>query len=139
MHIIAKNHKRQLQLVHNAKNLSHGASVQKSTLLPERLYFSSGNKAYRMPCDDVIYCKSDSNYCHIIGRDKRYFICQTLKWVLGQLPISQFIRVHHQYVVNTRSIISLDKRDWNLEIHTGEKIPVSRSNRAAVARLFQEY
>lgn len=119
--------------------LRRNSSALTEMNIGHRLHFTMGSVAYRIDCREIIYCKSDSNYCHIIGRDKKYFICQTLKLVSRQLPLSQFIRVHHQYVVNAGCIISLDRHDWKLEIRTGEKIPVSRSHRAAVARLFHEY
>ncbi|HLF64258.1 MAG TPA: LytTR family DNA-binding domain-containing protein [Saprospiraceae bacterium] len=110
---------------------------KKSPTHLNKLCFSEGTSKYLLPYHDVIYFKSDSNYCHIIGRDQKYFICQTLKWVSRQLPLSQFIRVHHRYAVNIDDIKSLNISTWNIEISTGEYIPVSRTNRAAVRELFQ--
>lgn len=73
---------------------------------------------------EILYIKSDGNYIEIFLREKKYTIREKLTDFLEQLPKSNFLQVHRQYVVNTNKI---DTFDYNEALINGEKIPISKT------------
>ena len=92
-----------------------------------------------IPWEEIIYCKSDSNYCEInlIG-DRKMVASKTLKYFEMNLPADQFYRVHKSYLVNFQHIKKYLKREGGeLFMSNGQVIPVSRTCRDEVLRRIQ--
>lgn len=84
--------------------------------------------------NDIIYCRSVSNYTTIFTRQGRSFTCcKTLKDIESRLPAEMFIRIHASYLVNMQDITALKGRGkLEVEVNNGIVLPVSRLKRKAL-------
>lgn len=83
--------------------------------------------------DDILYCKSDGNYCNIyLCSGKSLLLTKKLKHVQSLIKCQQFHRVHHSYYVNLKKIQTFNKTENVIILNTGEEIPVSRSRKQEV-------
>lgn len=92
-----------------------------------------------VPWNEIIYCKSDSNYCelHLTG-NRRIVASKTLKYFESNLPLSQFYRVHKSYLVNLHHIKKYLRRDGGELVMSDNKLlPVSRNHREKILKLIQ--
>ena len=86
--------------------------------------------------DDIIYCKSVSNYTTIYVQGGKSYMCsKTLKEIEAKLPSDQFLRVHDSYLVNVQSITCLKKKTGELEIENNLLLPISRAKKTAIYQL----
>ncbi len=86
--------------------------------------------------EDIVYCKSTSNYTTIFTHDnKSYLCCKTLKEIASKLPEELFIRIHHSYVVNIHFITAVKKQKSEMEIDNRIMLPVSQSRKAGIYKL----
>ena len=67
--------------------------------------------------DEIIYCRSDSNYTNIfmINTDE-LLISKSLAKFSKELTQSKFIRVNQSYLVNIQYIKSIDKRKRKIHL-----------------------
>ncbi|HZV70350.1 MAG TPA: LytTR family DNA-binding domain-containing protein [Saprospiraceae bacterium] len=83
---------------------------------------------------EIIYVESESNYIRFHLVDKRLvFAAKTLKEVSNMLEGAGFIRVHKSFMLHPDRIKQYDIANNLLQLRSGEKIPVSRSNRKMVS------
>lgn len=86
----------------------------------------------------IIYCEADSNYTrfHLEGGEQ-YMVAKTLGDVQDVLEMSDFLRVHRQYIVNLAHIQKLVRGEGTyLLLTNGKSIPVSRQQKD---RLMQQF
>lgn len=81
-----------------------------------------------VPVEEIMYLKSDSNYCHIhLVNDKSIYVSKPLKHFTAMLEDFEFIRVHQSWAINVRFIRKYSKSDGGEIILTNEKrIPLSK-------------
>ncbi|MES2774411.1 MAG: LytTR family DNA-binding domain-containing protein [Bacteroidota bacterium] len=86
--------------------------------------------------EDILYCKSTSNYTTIFTRsDKSYLCSKTLKEVESKLPQDIFFRIHQSYIVNLQCIVSLKKQCCELELENQLHIPFSVTKKSELYKL----
>lgn len=92
-----------------------------------------------VPWEEIIYCKSDSNYCELnLTGNRKMVASKTLKYFEAHLPSSQFIRVHKSYLINLQHIKKYLKREGGeLLMSNGKGIPVSRNSREEILKRLQ--
>lgn len=90
-------------------------------------------------CNEIIYIKSDGNYCTLKLTGKRKIVAsKTLKYFEGALTGNQFFRVHKSYLVNPEHIRKYLKKDGGeLLMSNDEMIPVSRNHRDDILQFMQ--
>jgi two-component system, LytTR family, response regulator len=83
---------------------------------------------------EIIYCKSDSNYCELyLTFNRKIVASKTLKYFESNLPSNQFLRVHKSYLVNLHHIKKYLKRDGGeLVLSNNTILPVSRNHREQI-------
>lgn len=80
--------------------------------------------------DEIVYCKSESNYTNIVTSKKTILVSKTLKFIQDLLPDDRFLRVHNSYVVNLSHIKEYSRKDGGfVMVSNGEKIKVSSSKK----------
>jgi two-component system, LytTR family, response regulator len=91
--------------------------------------------------DEIIYCKSDSNYCTLVLSGKRKITAsKTLKHFEDLLNKEQFIRVHKSYLINRNHIKKYLKKDGGeLVMSNNDVIPLSRNIRDEIVKLIQTH
>ncbi len=120
------------------KNISSKTALNQTDLLL-KLVTSQRDKKIKVPTSkgitfispsDIIYCKSESNYVHIITVNQTVFIAKTLKYIHSLLNQSYFVRVHNSIVVNEQHVAEYVKSDGGyLLMSNGDKVKVSSSKR----------
>jgi two-component system LytT family response regulator len=86
-----------------------------------------------VPIDDIVLVTSDSNYAYLhLGSGKKLLCAKTLKYFDGILRSHNFLRVHHQYLINPAYLIRIHKgKQMEVELSHGLIARVSRTNKAA--------
>ncbi len=108
--------------------------IKKSLL--KKLAVSLSDEVRFIAFEDIIYCRSNSNYTTIFTQDgNHYLCCKTLKDIESKLPPDNFIRIHHSYLVNLQSITAFKKQSCELEIDNKLLLPVSRSHKTMLYEL----
>lgn len=81
--------------------------------------------------DSILYCESDGNYTRIYLADKkRFMISKTLKDIENLLPQTDFLRIHHSYVVNINHIKEYIRGEGGeVLMSDGEVLRVSRNKK----------
>ncbi len=80
--------------------------------------------------NEIIYCKSDSNYTHIFTTSKTYIVSKTLKFIQSALPKDSFLRIHNSYLVNADYISEYSRKDGGYVVLTdGTSLRVSNSRK----------
>ena len=96
------------------KNTIQLPFVKRDVLQPELVYknkllIHTNSGIIPITKEDIVFLKSDSNYCEIHTKEGKKICCsRTLKYVSSKLPLSNFMRVHNSYVVNVGFITSID-------------------------------
>lgn len=81
--------------------------------------------------EDILYVKSDGPYSHFYFADgKRLLISKTLKESEESLPVQQFFRIHHSYLVNMTFVQKYIRGEGGeVVMSNGDHIPVSRNKK----------
>lgn len=113
----------------NEDMMSSEGEDENSFILRNSFFFKKKGIHHKVVIKDIVYIKSDENYCEIHTAKGESFLARiTLAKVEQILPTDLFLRIHRQYIIKTESIESIDFQDSVLMI--GNKtLPVSRSRR----------
>lgn len=106
--------------------------VENSTNLtsPKKISFNSDGKVIFIDPKNILYCKSDSNYCELFTVDKeKILLVQTLKSVEKKLSNHSFMRIHNSYLINMNLIKEYHKQDDLVLLIDGTTVPVARSRK----------
>lgn len=105
-------------------------------MLFKKLAITVNDEVKFIAYEDIIYCKSTSNYTTVFTRfDTSYLCSKTLKDVESKLPQDLFFRIHHSYVVNVQCIVSLKKQCCELELENHLRIPFSGNKKSELYKL----
>ncbi len=102
--------------------------------IKDSLFLKKGHHFERVSLDQILYLEADNNYCTIYTEDGRFVYSTVLKNVEKQLPQDRFLRIHRSFVVNIDSVTGFE---GNLLFLGSNKVPVSKSHREEVFRLFK--
>lgn len=109
--------------------------------LKEKIPVPDNDGIELVPCDDIIYCKSDSNYCTLVlSGNRKITASKTLKHFEDNLSKDQFIRVHKSYLINRNHMKKYLKKDGGeLVMSNNDVVPLSRNTREEIVKLIQSY
>ncbi len=87
---------------------------------------------------NVLFLESMGNFStiHIIKNEKHITLIN-LKNIEEQLPATQFMRVHRQYIINLDHILSLS-HDGNIHLREGHVIPLGSLYKAGLMRIINQ-
>lgn len=90
--------------------------------------------------DEILYVKSDGPYSHFHFTDKRKMvISKTLKEAEEVLPVQDFFRVHHSFLVNMKYVHQYIRGEGGeVILINGESIPVARSRKQEFLGLLEK-
>ena len=111
--------------------------LQVSKKMPfKKLAITVNDEVRFIAFEDIIYCKSTSNYTTIFTRsDKSYLCSKTLKDVESKLPQDHFFRIHQSYLVNLQSIVALKKNCCEVELENHLHVPFSVNKKLELYKL----
>lgn len=74
----------------------------------------------------IEYVRVEGKYVSIATHEESFLIEMSLKLLQQKLPEKQFIQVHRNYVVNMNLVKKLHLSDNQIELLSGNRIPMSR-------------
>jgi DNA-binding LytR/AlgR family response regulator len=110
-----------------------GQVMQKPQLKEDHLIIRADRKLYKVNYEDLVYIEGQKAYVTFHTKKKNITALASLKELEEQLPSSHFIRIHKSYIVSIHEIESLE---GNLVGIGGQRLPVSKSYRPAVEKVF---
>lgn len=95
---------------------------------PERLALKTLKGYSFFSNNEIIYFKSDDNYCKLIHENgKSIHIGMNMKSLEELLDGKDFVRIHRGTMVNKSKVINFAKEDGGtVEMTNGDKLPISR-------------
>ncbi len=110
------------------------AELQKSG---DSFSFKTGSGLFCIKLCEIMYFESDGNYIELHSTNDTYKFRGTIASVESELTGKSFIRIHKGFIVNLRHVFALHGDD--LELDSGERLPVGRSNKDNVKRALMRY
>ncbi|EDP70843.1 response regulator [Flavobacteriales bacterium ALC-1] len=98
------------------------------------LFLKKNHHFERVPLQEILFLKADSNYCSVYTKSDRFIYSVGLNKIEEQLPTKRFMRVHRSYVVNINSVKGYE---GNMLFIDKEKVPVSKAHKSKVFKLFR--
>jgi two-component system, LytTR family, response regulator len=95
-----------------------------------RIVVRKGNAINLIPVDQIRYVEAQDDYVMIYHTTGKALKQQTMKFYEDNLPKTDFVRIHRSYIVKVQEIKGIEPygKDNHVAIlHTGDKLPVSRS------------
>ncbi|MFI5157190.1 MAG: LytR/AlgR family response regulator transcription factor, partial [Chitinophagales bacterium] len=92
-----------------------------------------------VPAEQLIYCEANDNYTILYLKNKSKIVaCRTLKDIEEQVQdFSNFIRVHHSYLVNLNEVTKYIRGEGGYLVMTdGTTVNVSRSRKEILMKKF---
>ena len=84
-----------------------------------------GKQLHVVMTPNILYLQAYGDYVTVVTPQGKFLKEQTLKYFEAHLPQELFVRVHRSYIVNIRSIASIErygKEQYILSLHNKEKI-----------------
>lgn len=91
-------------------------------ILKGSFFVKKNNLLYNLKVDDILYIKSEGNYCDIFASEK-FAIKISLTQLLKQLPQDDFVRIHQRYVIQLNKIGFIDTRTNEISVG-GNNLPM---------------
>lgn len=101
----------------------------------ERLLVPDGERLQLIDAASIEWLEADDNYVHVHTAARSYLLRRTLQDLLSQLGGQHFVRIHKSTAVNLGCIGSLTplfKGDYDLHLHNGRLLRLSRRYREAL-------
>jgi len=88
------------------------------------LAFKDGHSIFNIPTSIILYAKSEGNYLDVVTDKKVYTIRYSLQWLIENLPVNEFKKVHRSYVVNSKKVTQVTSKSVFIN---NIEIPLSRN------------
>lgn len=99
----------------------------------QKITLPTGNAYEIVNIKDIIRCEADASYTHFyLSSGKKLMISASLKHYEDLLPENDFIRIHHQHLINMNHVTRFLKQDGGYAVMSdGSQIEVSRRKKDA--------
>ncbi len=91
-----------------ARHASNSNENLEKTATEDSMFLRQNNQFIRLYFKDILWVKSDGNYCIIKTETRRFIIKKSLVKFYQELPKDDFIQVHRRYVVQFSVIDRVD-------------------------------
>nr|WP_256534250.1 LytTR family DNA-binding domain-containing protein [Lewinella sp. JB7] len=102
---------------------------------PAYLFVKDGTRSVRVNFADIQYIEGMKDYVRIHLPDRKVTTLQSLKHLVEVLPATDFIRVHHSYIVGVRWIEEVQRDEVNV---AGKLLPVSDTYRGGLREFVED-
>jgi len=106
----------------------------------ERLLIRDGTRVQVVPVATIDYIEAQDDYVAVVASGRQWLKSQRLAELETQLDPQAFLRVHRSYIVRVAAIARIEPsgRDGHCAVlHSGAKVPISRSGYAKVRELIK--
>jgi two-component system LytT family response regulator len=104
-----------------------------------QLVFKSRGRIIFLPVNEIRWIEAEENYVRICTGAESHLLRQTIGHIEGRLDPDNFLRVHRSSIVNLHFVKEVQNEadgDATVVLKSGEKIPMSRSYRSRIQKLF---
>jgi DNA-binding LytR/AlgR family response regulator len=111
-----------------------GAAVE-PVARPERFLVKKLGKEFLLPAQEIEWAQAWGNYVNLHVRGRDHPLRSTLTTLESRLDPERFARVHRSYIVNLGQIAAIEPQDGgdaDLLLHSGQRIPCSRTYRESL-------
>ena len=107
---------------------------------PTKISLHTSEKIVIVDINNIIKCKSDSNYTTFYFKDKsKIMVSKTLKYYSDLLKDNNFIRVHQSYLINKEYIKEFIKSDGGyLVLQDNTNVPVSSRKKPEIISILKD-
>lgn len=108
---------------------------------PSRIALTTGDGLIFVTTADIIYCKAESNYTHVVlTGGRKILVSRVLKELDEALSGPDFYRVHSSYLIGINHIKKFVRGEGGyLVMDNDENITLSRSRRQEFMELFSKF
>jgi two-component system LytT family response regulator len=119
------------QLGANVEKIFEKYFIDQNKTTSSRVPLALQDRIIMVNNDDILYCKSEGNYTHVVMKEgKVHLVSKSIKSLFNMMSKKHFLRVHKSYVVNTKYIIEYIRGDGGEILMSNKKnIPVSRAHK----------
>jgi len=114
----------------NPVQTSINSSVSKNEIEtkvhPEFVFIKDGTKMVRVNLSDILYIQGLKDYVIVFTKHQKITSLQRMKVLEDQLPKSQFMRIHHSYIISLAEIEVVYKTEVQIRQN---RIPISETYR----------
>lgn len=103
---------------------------EQSPNVSDEIFIKKGNSLVKVKYSEILWIEALENYVVINTISDKYTIHFTMKAIENQLPAPMFKRVHRSFIVNLKSISSIEDNSVVIKVSDGRKvIPIGKSYR----------
>lgn len=127
------------ELEKKMKSISKLAETKTECL--ERVVFKTGQKIIVLSTEDINYIEAQDDYTMLYTSKGNFLKQKTMKYFEENLDPKNFLRLHRSYIVklaNIKQIELLEKESYQVILHDGKKIPVSKSGYQKVKEVINQ-
>lgn len=115
--------------------LPQSALVNTGTVQISDHFFIKENADFsRIETAGLLYVESMGNFSKLHTQLRKHLTLVSLKNIESQLPASDFIRIHKQYIINLRHMVSLSS-EGEVQLSSGHTLPVGDMYKAALLNI----
>lgn len=97
------------------------------------IYIKADRRIYKLSCTEILYLESLDNYVKVHLKDKVIVTRESISSLEAKLAVHQFVRIHRSFIVNVKSIKSLNGE--SVEVN-GKELPFGRAfKKSALSQL----
>ncbi len=96
----------------------------------ERIVVKNQQKITLIPVEDIKYIEAQDDYTMLYTQKGNFLKQKTMKYFEENLSPKDFIRIHRSYIIKLsllKQIDLLEKESYQVVLHDGKKLPVSKS------------
>jgi len=82
------------------------------------ILLKSDKKVYNVHFDNILYIQAIGDYVKVVTTEKNLLVHSTIKSMVDQLPIDEFIRIHKSYIISIKK----------LEYIEGNQVKIAKEN-----------
>jgi two-component system, LytTR family, response regulator len=103
-----------------------------------RIVFKSKGRILFLPVDEICMIGAEENYVRLCTKTESHLLRETMASLEQKLDPAIFLRVHRSTMVNLRYVkeVRLEAAaEYSVVLHTGQKVPMSRTYRSRIKNL----
>ena len=104
----------------------------------ERVVVKNQQKITLIPVEEIKYIEAQDDYTMLYTQKGNFLKQKTMKYFEENLNPKDFIRIHRSYIIKLsllKQIDLLEKESYQVVLHDGKKLPVSKNGYAKLKEL----
>jgi two-component system LytT family response regulator len=126
------------RLARLAATLGHVTDHSTAPVPPDRIPVKTGGRVVVIRIADVDWVKAEHDYVSLYVGEKSWLVRETIASIESRFAGAGLVRIHRSTLVNidrVRELRPLDKGEFQVILHNGAELKLSRNFRAALPRL----